>query len=306
MTTIMNPGQRQAKTTQGTPVQGESIIRVLFSLILLALASLPGVTQASTVTYYHPDALGSPVAATDETGTVIWREAYQPYGTRLRRENKDGNTLWFSGKPTDELYGLSYFGARWYSPAIGRFMAMDPVGVKAGNVHSFNRYAYANNNPYRYVDPDGRADIASTGLVVIGFSAILIKALPQEMQDRLGQSVLDGMEALFSPVYNAESGDDKGDAEGAKKPNVPDRELPKDQHGHKVPESDYPHTQLGTKKSKRRGEKYPQTREWGAKGDRGYDDRTPKKDTDWTDHGRPINHTNPHDHPYNPETGKRL
>ena len=33
----------------------------------------------------------------------------------------------------------------------------DPQGVDPNNVHSFNRYAYANNNPYRYVDPDGRS-----------------------------------------------------------------------------------------------------------------------------------------------------
>jgi hypothetical protein len=36
-------------------------------------------------------------------------------------------------------------------------MAVDPVGVMPDNVHSFNRYAYANNNPYKYIDPDGKA-----------------------------------------------------------------------------------------------------------------------------------------------------
>ena len=44
--------------------------------------------------------------------------------------------------------------ARYYDPVIGRFYSNDPVGFKG--VHSFNRYAYANNNPYKYVDPDGR------------------------------------------------------------------------------------------------------------------------------------------------------
>lgn len=44
--------------------------------------------------------------------------------------------------------------ARYYDPVIGRFYSNDPVGFK--NVHNFNRYAYANNNPYKYVDPDGR------------------------------------------------------------------------------------------------------------------------------------------------------
>ena len=45
--------------------------------------------------------------------------------------------------------------ARYYDPMIGRFYSNDPVGSR--DVHSFNRYAYANNNPYRYTDPDGKA-----------------------------------------------------------------------------------------------------------------------------------------------------
>lgn len=42
---------------------------------------------------------------------------------------------------------------RYYDPVIGRFYSNDPVGVR--DTHSFNRYAYANNNPYKYVDPFG-------------------------------------------------------------------------------------------------------------------------------------------------------
>jgi uncharacterized protein RhaS with RHS repeats len=45
--------------------------------------------------------------------------------------------------------------ARYYDPVIGRFYSNDPVGMT--NVHTFNRYTYANNNPYKYVDPDGES-----------------------------------------------------------------------------------------------------------------------------------------------------
>jgi len=43
--------------------------------------------------------------------------------------------------------------ARYYDPVIGRFYSNDPLGFR--DIHSFNRYAYANNNPYRYTDPSG-------------------------------------------------------------------------------------------------------------------------------------------------------
>jgi uncharacterized protein RhaS with RHS repeats len=43
---------------------------------------------------------------------------------------------------------------RYYDPATLRFISTDPVSADPLN---FNRYWYANNNPYTYVDPDGRA-----------------------------------------------------------------------------------------------------------------------------------------------------
>jgi uncharacterized protein RhaS with RHS repeats len=53
---------------------------------------------------------------------------------------------------------------RYYDPVIGRFYSNDPVGYR--DVHSFNRYAYANNNPYKYVDPNGETPIhALAGLI---------------------------------------------------------------------------------------------------------------------------------------------
>ena len=56
--------------------------------------------------------------------------------------------------------------ARYYDPVIGRFYSNDPVDtlghMQRGNsiAHGFNRYAYANNNPYKYTDPDGRIPVA--------------------------------------------------------------------------------------------------------------------------------------------------
>jgi hypothetical protein len=35
-------------------------------------------------------------------------------------------------------------------------LSIDPVTTDADTGASFNRYNYANNSPYKYVDPDGR------------------------------------------------------------------------------------------------------------------------------------------------------
>jgi RHS repeat-associated protein len=45
---------------------------------------------------------------------------------------------------------------RYYDPVAGRFLSTDPVVTDNNSGASFSRYTYANNNPYRYIDPDGR------------------------------------------------------------------------------------------------------------------------------------------------------
>src|SRR5688572_6990609 len=48
---------------------------------------------------------------------------------------------------------------RYYDAGVGRFLSIDPVMADGNTGGNFNRYKYASNNPYRFIDPDGRADI---------------------------------------------------------------------------------------------------------------------------------------------------
>ena len=48
--------------------------------------------------------------------------------------------------------------------ASARFVGVDPAEFKEDNIHSFNRYVYGNNNPYRYGDPDGREAVVHESL----------------------------------------------------------------------------------------------------------------------------------------------
>ena len=48
------------------------------------------------------------------------------------------------------------FVQRYYDPQIGRFLSTDPVATSASDGSNFNRYWYANDNPFRFSDPDGR------------------------------------------------------------------------------------------------------------------------------------------------------
>ena len=50
---------------------------------------------------------------------------------------------------------LYYYNARYYDPALGRFVQSDTIVPGAGSIQSYDRYAYVNNNPIRYTDPSG-------------------------------------------------------------------------------------------------------------------------------------------------------
>ena len=147
------------------------LLRSIF-ILFLGWVFLLSSTLAATeqVTYLHTDISGSPIAATDATGNVLWRESYRGYGERwLNQPASAPQDLWFHGKELDAT-GLQYFGARYYDPAVGRFTGIDPVGFQDGNLHSFNRYAYGNNNPVKYLDPDGNHPI----LGLLGFGGFLL------------------------------------------------------------------------------------------------------------------------------------
>jgi RHS repeat-associated protein len=128
-----------------------------FALASAALTPLP--VAADVIEYYHTDAVGNVRVVTDGAGNALERHDYMPFGeepnpgaaSQLRR---------FTGKERDAETGLDYFGARYYGSRIGRFTTIDPVYTWRENLVNpqlWNRYAYARNNPLRYVDPDGRA-----------------------------------------------------------------------------------------------------------------------------------------------------
>jgi len=125
-----------------------------------ALAILPFALMASeaigqtTIRYIHTDALGSPVAASDLTGNIINFNAYDPYGKPLTNSGED--TPGFAGHVTDASTGFSYMQQRYYDGDMGRFVSTDPITPRVQPLTGFNRYRYANNNPYSMVDPDGR------------------------------------------------------------------------------------------------------------------------------------------------------
>jgi RHS repeat-associated protein len=128
----------------------------LWSCALVAgLSWLAPASAQTTVRYLHTDALGSVVAKTDANGNVIERMTYEPYGDVVGEDLTDGPG--YTGHVSDAATGLSYMQQRYMDPQLGMFLSVDPVTAYQMPVDQFNRYRYANGNPYKFTDPDGRA-----------------------------------------------------------------------------------------------------------------------------------------------------
>lgn len=122
--------------------------------LMLWTAFVLSASAQTIVEYIHTDALGSPVATTDGSGNIIDRQIYEPYGAEITQGLLEGPG--FTGHVQDSATGLVYMQQRYMDPALGAFLSVDPVTADANLALLFNRYRYANDNPYRFTDLDGR------------------------------------------------------------------------------------------------------------------------------------------------------
>ena len=104
------------------------------------------------------DHLGNNRVVMDKNGTVAQATNYYPFGLSHAeypaKNDQHVQPYKFNGKELDRMFGLDTYdySARMYSPAIGRFMTMDPAAEK---YYSISPYAYCANNPVNAVDLRG-------------------------------------------------------------------------------------------------------------------------------------------------------
>lgn len=107
------------------------------------------------------DALGSTIALVDSGGNVQTTYTYDPFGNTTMAGAVNFNPSQYSGRE-NEGNGLYFYRARYYSPALQRFISEDPIGVKGG----INLYAYADNSPVTLRDPSGKNPLAIAGCLL--------------------------------------------------------------------------------------------------------------------------------------------
>lgn len=124
-----------------------------------------GEISEGELAFMHGDVVGSPEVITGIDGSVVDRRSYSAFGAE--RDPNDWNDpdsdtspvrRGFTGHEEDREYNLVNMIGRLYDARIGRFLSADPFGTMASSQH-LNHYSYVRNNPLKYVDPSGYAEM---------------------------------------------------------------------------------------------------------------------------------------------------
>jgi RHS repeat-associated protein len=157
-------GRRVRKTSGATTTHyvndGDNLFLELESdgSVRAEYAHYPGIDRPHSVkrggvTYYfgtdHPGSVTGLIQSSDNAVAVAYR--YSPSGAGESVTGSVPNPLRFQASQLDSETGLYYKRARYYDPAVGRFISEDPVGLAGG----INGYVFANNNPINATDPYG-------------------------------------------------------------------------------------------------------------------------------------------------------
>ncbi|HNP51632.1 MAG TPA: SpvB/TcaC N-terminal domain-containing protein [Nitrosomonas nitrosa] len=115
----------------------------------------PDVPQ-QLIRYQLGNHLGSASLELDGNGAMISYEEYHPYGTTAYQSGRSAAEVIlkryrYTGMERDEETGLNYHGARYYAGWLGRWVAVDPIGMGDG----VNRYEYSRGNPVLFQDTTG-------------------------------------------------------------------------------------------------------------------------------------------------------
>ena len=162
--------------------------------------------------FYEQDSLDSITSLTSLTASLLNTYAYDTFGNLTASIGSFVNPYLYTGRDYDPETGLRYYRARYYDPAVGRFISEDPAGFMGGDV---NFYAYVMHDLIDFSDPSGlRLDPkpgngAQGGLDLADYLAAL-QYLNQDAQAAAIIANLEARQRVF-PVVFIHDGNDRFD-----------------------------------------------------------------------------------------------
>ena len=115
------------------------------------------ICENGTLTWILTDHLGGTTVTADASGNLLSSLRYSAFGELRATSGTTSTDYRYTGQRSEAEIGLYYYVARFYDPALGKFISADTIVPGAGNPVAWDRYAYSSNNPINYNDPTGHA-----------------------------------------------------------------------------------------------------------------------------------------------------
>jgi RHS repeat-associated protein len=142
-----------------------------------------------TPSFYGYDGMGSVRQLTNSVGAVTDTYEYDAYGNSFTKSGATPNNYLYRGEQYDANLGMYYLRDRYYNPASGRFLSVDPL-AGAGQ----RRYQYADADPVNGQDPSGDEDIVEYALLLHVYKPQLTIPIPCLNGSKWGYLSIDGFQ----------------------------------------------------------------------------------------------------------------
>lgn len=146
---VVDPTKRAAQVVVETDGSGNVVASYTYGMGLISQR------RGGVDSFYLHDALGSTRALTNNQGTVTDSYSYDAFGNLLSSAGTTVNSFLYTGEQRDDAAGLYYLRARYYNPALGRFLTSDRHEGRLEEPSSLHKYTYVQNNPVNMTDPLG-------------------------------------------------------------------------------------------------------------------------------------------------------
>ena len=142
-----------------------------------------------------------------DTSELVEYGSYRAYGDtesdyRPARWGNFREHYKFTGQDQDIEVGLHYFGKRYYSAHLARWISADPLTVHNAGA-DLNAYAYVHGQPFVSVDPDGQCELVCMSIIIGIASSVAIEMGSQYLQHR---AIRDWQAVGFAAVAGAAGG----------------------------------------------------------------------------------------------------
>ena len=145
---------------------------------------------------------------TIDTDEILEENNYYPFGLKHSPsavvKAQPNYNYKYNGKELQDELGLNLYdyGARFYDPALGRWMNVDPLAEK---LPGWSPYNFVRNNPINRIDPDGRTDFLINGekrTINDGNDNLTVRNVSQRQFNRLERKFENGKTPNYNRLLN--------------------------------------------------------------------------------------------------------